>query len=366
MSVIRKLLIRRPTVRFARSALTGTELLMYDSINVTGMPAGADVYAGYFDGNFANIDEVIAAWPGKYHLSITPFGSDGAMCDDIEPGNVGPADGPLFFRNPGHGGAVKPWIYTMASWSTQVQQAMTAAGIARSAYFLWTGHYIGRHLCGPATCGYGLSQADATQYDSYDQYDASIVSAYCFTPPALSWPLTQGNTGPEIVRLQVLLNTWAAKIGLSPLLAEDGDFGPLTRAGVEDAQRYWQYGVITGQCDQSLWAHLAGPGTYGPPAGLTAVPGHTNVALSWAAPAPLDGIAASTYQVYVYDTQGGQPCSVATLMGSYPRTVTGATTLTPGSLQERHTYTAHVTAGGPGNTYVRPMAYASATFTTGS
>jgi peptidoglycan hydrolase-like protein with peptidoglycan-binding domain len=365
MSFLRKLLIHRPTVRFARAALTGTELLMYDSINARGMPAGADIYAGYFDGNFANIDEVIAAWPGKYHLSISPFGSDGAMCTDIEPGNVGPADGPLFFRNPGHGGAVKPWIYTMASWSTQVQQVMTAAGIPRDSYFLWTGHYIGRHLCGPKTCGYGLSSADATQYDTHPGYDASVVCSYCFIPPVPSWPLATGDTGPEVARLQQLLNSWAPAIGLSPELDPDGDFGPLTKTAVEDAQAHWHV-TVSGECNQALWAFLAGPGTYGPPVKLKVTPGHTNVELSWQPPAPLDSVAAATYQVFIYDTQGGKPCSVATLVPSYPRTVTGAVTLSTGSLAERHTYTVHVTAGGPANSYVRPMAFASATFTTGA
>jgi hypothetical protein len=360
MPFLRKLLIHRPTVRFARASLTGAEITMYDSIDAAEMPPGAGAYAGYFDGEFADFDKVIALFPGAFHLSITPFGSNGAMCDDIEPGNVGPADAPLFYGNPDHGGAGRPWIYTMASWMTQVQQVMTAAGIPRDSYYLWSAHYIGLHLCGPSTCGYGLSQADATQYDSYAGYDVSAVSASCFTAPPPAWPLTEGDTGAEITRLQQLLNAWAPWTGLSPLLVTDGSFGPLTFAAVEGAQRYWKYGVLTGACDQSLWTHLSG--TYDPPAGLRVQAGHTNVALSWQPPAPLATVPASTYQVFIY---AGTDCSAGTLVATYPRTVTGATALAPGSLRERTVYTVHVTAGGPDNTSVRPMAFASATFTTG-
>jgi peptidoglycan hydrolase-like protein with peptidoglycan-binding domain len=157
-------------------------------------------------------------------------------------------------------------IYTSAGDMQAVINAMSAAGITRSQYYLWSAHWIGQHICSPASCGF--PSADGTQYASNNSYDSDVFYAYVFpgapVPVNPSLPLSLGDvdataTGGPVWTTQRGLNKWRAEIGLAALLATDGSFGPATEAAVRLALTYWNYSaanVALGQVDQSLYDHL--------------------------------------------------------------------------------------------------------------
>ena len=87
----------------APSALPGGTVFMYDSVNVAALPAGAEAYAGYYNGTYANLTELKARFPSAIIVSITPNGANGAMYIDIEPGNAVPGDAPGFIKAGGTG-----------------------------------------------------------------------------------------------------------------------------------------------------------------------------------------------------------------------------------------------------------------------
>jgi hypothetical protein len=118
----------------------------------------------------------------------------------------------------------------------------------------------------------------------------------------------------------------------------------------------------------SAWPHrtepapVNPPSTYGPPKFTGVTAGHTSVALKWSAPGPLNGVAASEYQVFIYK---GTIRDESTLVSSYPRTFTSVSSAQVGALAERTMYTVHLVAGGKNMSGVKADVFASATFTTG-
>lgn len=139
---------------------------MFDDVNIALDPPDAYAYAGYVDGRYANFDALKRAFPKAKHLSITVFG-DRADCYDIEPGDGTNADVYAWFVAMQAADVWRPCVYTSADNLVAMQSTMAANGFARDSYRLWSAHYTGvPHFCGPKTCGYGLSQVDATQFTS--------------------------------------------------------------------------------------------------------------------------------------------------------------------------------------------------------
>lgn len=247
-----------------------------DSISATGMSGGLFFYCGYGAGSFTNFGEVTARFPGKKYISIVPFVATGD-CLDVEPGDAVPANCPSFVRdNPHPAHTAKPVIYTSAGDVQAVIDALSAAGIQRTAYIIWSAHWIGQHICSPASCGY--PQADMTQYASNANFDSDEAFTWVWntTPVTPQFPMMQGSTdgvgataGPVHI-LQGNLNTWRAELGSKYLaLAKDGNYGPLTAGAVTVAQHHFQNGAPSGQCDQALYADLAqAPGVVPAPTGL--------------------------------------------------------------------------------------------------
>lgn len=166
--------------------------LMLDDTNLSvEAPHAASAYAiaGYVNGRFNNWASVVAKWgkSGKYLLSIDVLNqpSAGAQCLDVEPGDATNADAPSWVKaTQAAGRAAKdlryyPKLYTSASNATALIGALTAAGIARNEYMLWTAHYTGKaHICN-SSCGLGNFQADATQWtDTYQGASLDATQAY--------------------------------------------------------------------------------------------------------------------------------------------------------------------------------------------
>lgn len=242
MPIVRSLKTLKTRVASAVSpqlgALKGTPVIyMEDAVTVSDLQPGFPAYAGYYNGTYANLTEMRARFPRAYIVSVSPNGANGAMCIDIEPGDAVPANAPGFWHNSSHGGAVKPWFYGSASWTSSIVNALTSAGIPRSSYFIWSAHYIGAHICGPGTCGY--PQADATQYATNNAYDTSIVPTYMVgtgpLPPPQEPTIQEGSTNKAAVdKLRILLDSHNAQLGN----ADGGPdaFGPTVKKAVQEFQ----------------------------------------------------------------------------------------------------------------------------------
>lgn len=164
-------------------------MYMFDDINVGQMPAGAYAYAGYVDGRWPTYNALKSTFPGAHLLSITVFGNDAEACD-VETGDMTNAQVYAWFLRQKARQVYRPCVYTSASNAGAMQATMQANGFTRSSYRLWTAHYTDSpHFCAPNTCGYGLDQADATQFTSTAlgrSLDESVVSDGFFQVPAIA------------------------------------------------------------------------------------------------------------------------------------------------------------------------------------
>jgi len=214
-----------------------------DNTDVAALSAGFPVYAGYYNGPFANLTALRLRFPQAFIITIALRlnGSLGSMCADVEPYTFAPdqagsfADCLAWLNQGGNfGGLGKPMIYVMASWSAALEAYLAANGVPRSSYFMWTAHYAGMHLCSPDGCGYGgTRQADATQYaagvNDYDVFRGYVIASG-FVPPVTVYPHL-GSTGDAVKLIQTALNLWAKYAGFGALIV-DGDFGGKTYAAV--------------------------------------------------------------------------------------------------------------------------------------
>lgn len=359
--------LARLTEALSADELTATTalamLVMEDAIVVADLQAGLPAYAGYFDGIYANLG-AMSTWiaanaAGAELLSITVFGNNGAMCIDIEPGNAVPSQAPGFYENPDHGPAIAPWFYMSAGDMTAVQDALANAGIPRSQYFLWSAHYgVGQHLCGPQTCGFGLSQADATQWASNDQFDTSIVQEYCFniTDPTL----VEGETGPAVAEMQAALIEWQVPLPGGA----DGVFGNETLLALRAFQDMTGL-AVDGICGPATWAQLGkdpSTFTYSAPTITAFTAGIHSFETTVAAPLHF-GQPVPWYQVFVYK---GSPVEANLVWKRTQQATSNTETFQDGGLQPNTPYTLHVVAQTPSGTNVRPFTYAQKLFKTGT
>ena len=322
-----------------------------DSVVGYYVDPGCAAYGAYYDGPYPDIQAMIDhVGTSPVIISISPYGSNGARCIDIEPGDAIPADAPQFYFNPSHNSgqkdAGKPIIYCTASDAQAVLDYMANAGIARDDWYLWSAHWIGYHICHPDSCGF--PEADGTQYASNSSFDSNVWYAYMFQPPAPTWPLEAGDTGSLVNTLQVNLNRWASYIGLKDKLVTDSSYGPATTAAVVLAQEYFsQHGVTAGVCTEAVYESLekADPGdVYYPVEGATVdSEGTTSVKVTWSAPngpAGMPAVGGYDIAIAVGDKLEGE-------VTSYPRYVPKAPnpqTWQGGSLKPKTGYTMGIRA----------------------
>lgn len=175
-----------------------TTHLMLDDIYVAveeSHDAPAFAIAGYVNGRYANWAELVKHYAGtkKFLLSITVTDETalGAQCLDIENGDATIDQAPEWVKATAKAGRAAhdlryyPKVYTSADNCHALIEKLTAAGIPRSGYMLWSAHYtMEAHICGPHSCGF--PQADATQYT--DRFagvslDGSMCYGYFFSGP---------------------------------------------------------------------------------------------------------------------------------------------------------------------------------------
>jgi hypothetical protein len=242
-------------------------IVMYDSIVPSMLPeVKADAYAGYVDGTWNDYAEIVKTHPGSNVLSIAVNADADADCLDIERGDAdisALADG-LWYARQIKRGVQRPCFYMSASLLSTAQGYLRH--LPRSSYRIWSAHYTNKHMCGPKTCGYGLSDVDGTQWSSGESFDTSELNDNFFTiikNDVPSWELAmmsampvlklgdKDGTGVEwIHRIQLLLSG----IFGYPLTA-DGIFGPRTQSAVKLLEK--RYGLPeNGTVNESEWQVL--------------------------------------------------------------------------------------------------------------
>jgi hypothetical protein len=138
-------------------------ITLYDSIEVSTVPAHAEAVAGYTGGKWPTYDVLVKAFPKAKHLSIAISASEDGECLDIENGDAVISEAPAWFKRQRKNKVARPALYTSLSNIDELVATMNAAGVKRDEYRLWSAHYTYKaHICGPSE---GISTAaDATQW----------------------------------------------------------------------------------------------------------------------------------------------------------------------------------------------------------
>lgn len=262
-------------------------ITMFDDTNVGLLPAGDFAYAGYVGGKWPTFPELQRRFPGHRLLSIAVNASEDAECLDIEKGDATIDEAPDWFKRQHVRGVYRPVLYVDASNMRALEETMAQAGIPRGAWRLWTAHYLHKaHLCAPWSCGFGVQEADGTQWTNQAlglSLDQSVLNPEFFDNPAKPPPapasqedalmnklptLKQGDKdGPDTVHFVMRVQALVKVIGHSNVdekhpylqaaadLATDGDFGPGTRFALEGVQRRFAL-TPDGVCGPKTWALL--------------------------------------------------------------------------------------------------------------
>lgn len=159
--------------------------VQYDAVTIENIPDSATHVAGYVAGSYVTVPGLRERFPHAHVMTIAIAHDQAADCLDIEPGDSSPALAPAFWKLRRQAGQHVIWLYASRDTVPAVIAAMTAAGIPRSDYRIWSAHYgIGPHICASTSCGAGF-RADMTQWtDRADgrSLDESLAAAGALPP----------------------------------------------------------------------------------------------------------------------------------------------------------------------------------------
>jgi hypothetical protein len=201
---------------------------MFDSIDLAQIPAEAAAAAGYINGSWATWPTLKERLPHAHLLSITVSASADADCLDVEKGDATPGQATGWIKRQVARGVHRPVIYANASTMPGVLQALTASGISRSSVRLWSAHYDGPHICGPASCRYpGVPACDGTQWTSSAlgrNLDESLLLDDFFATPEPPVTIASLKTDGKLSLSQIAAQRGAAVSTVLRLTAEHGKF----------------------------------------------------------------------------------------------------------------------------------------------
>lgn len=204
-------------------------LTMFDSIQVSQIPAQAVYIAGYVNGRWQTYPVLQRAFPHARVLSITVTAGANAECLDVEQGDASVAQAPAWVKRQLARGQYRPVVYAQASSMGALLHALEAAGITRASVRLWAAHYgEGTHICGPGTCKYpGIPACDGTQWTSAAlgrDLDESLLLADFFDLRPAPKPAPQPKPAPAPTPSPedtMLLNR--GKNAITPIVLAPGD-----------------------------------------------------------------------------------------------------------------------------------------------
>ena len=191
-------------------------IVMYDSIDLTQIPPAAEAVAGYVNGRWATYPDLATRWPHAARLSITVTASGDADCLDVESGDATLPQVYAWFKRQS---VYRPVVYTQVSNVAGLVATMTANGIKRSGYRLWSAHYNNTaHICGPESCKYpGAVACDGTQWTPHadgknlDQSDL-LPDFFATKPTSTKNPVKDLKVTVRYTQLTV---EWAGSVGAS-------------------------------------------------------------------------------------------------------------------------------------------------------
>jgi hypothetical protein len=136
---------------------------MYDAIEVSLIPAGAEAVAGYVGGRWPTAHELPGRFPHAKILTIAISASEDADVLDIEAGDAEISQAAEWVKRQHARGLARPACYCSLSKVNELHASLLAAGIHRENWRLWSAHYTNHaHICGPDE---GITTfADATQW----------------------------------------------------------------------------------------------------------------------------------------------------------------------------------------------------------
>jgi hypothetical protein len=132
-------------------------LTMYDSVDVSTVPANPQAVAGYVDGKYQTFNGLVKAFPHAHHLSIAVFASGDGDCLDVETGDASPSEAPAWVRRQKARGVKRPCLYANLSTMPAVKEALLNGRIGRHEVRLWVAHWTKQPHIPPGF--------DACQYD---------------------------------------------------------------------------------------------------------------------------------------------------------------------------------------------------------
>jgi|SRR5579864_2729410 len=134
--------------------------VLFDSVDLAQIPAGAPAVAGYVDGDWPTFPLLAKGWPNSRRLSIAVSPRQNAEVLDVETGDAVAGDVVRWVNVQRARGATRPCIY--ASLSTMllaVHPALRASRLPRTSYRLWVADYTDVPHIPP---GYGACQWTCT------------------------------------------------------------------------------------------------------------------------------------------------------------------------------------------------------------
>jgi len=256
-----------------------SEIVMFDAVDISQIPAGPAAVAGYVDGAYQTAPALAARFPHAKLLTIAVIPAHDAEGLDVETGDAAPEDAPGWTRRQEARKVQRPCLYaSVEPMQAQVIPVLKAAGITRASVRLWTAHYAGKHICGPSSCGELSTDADGTQWTDQAfgrSLDQSLLLADFFAvppapspqpPPVPAWQeaimnalpvLSEGSDDTHLPheyvrRVQLIAN---GIYHATPELVTDGVYGEATRTAVAAIQHA---GSITadGVVGSVTWAVL--------------------------------------------------------------------------------------------------------------
>lgn len=119
-----------------------TNVVMFDAVDLSQIPANPPAVAGYVGGRFPTWSSLVKKFPNAKHVSIAVNASEDADILDVENGDAVPSDAPAWFvRQKARG--IRPGFYADVSTMPAVLKALGAVGVQRDEYRVWTAHFTG-------------------------------------------------------------------------------------------------------------------------------------------------------------------------------------------------------------------------------
>jgi len=253
-------------------------LVMFDSVDLSQIPADATALGCYVDGRFANSAEAADRFPHARILTIAVFAAHDADALDIEQGDATPGQAVGWYARQRARGVARPCLYASAFvMDTEVIPAIRAAGIGRQAVRLWSAHYTDSpHICGPASCKELGIDADGTQFTDRAlggrNLDQSLLADDFFdAAPAAGWQEALMNKLPILSegaadrpgrvyfvrRMQALTKAVGEIKGLNLAACQEmsGTFDAATKAALQQVQASWKV-AADGTCGPVTWSIL--------------------------------------------------------------------------------------------------------------